>query len=86
MQPQWSKNIHSAGIVVDIFSMREKKSIKREREIIRSFREIFLAGQEPESGGLLKGEKAFTNSTDLERWVNLAESIGRVRKLRGFDS
>ena len=66
--------------------MREKESDKREREIIRSFREMFLAGKNPESGALQNGEKAFTNSTDLERWVNLAERIGQVRKLQGFDS
>jgi hypothetical protein len=66
--------------------MREKESDKREREIIRLFREMFLTGKNPESGALLNGEKAFTNSADLERWVNLAERIGRVRKLQGFDS
>jgi hypothetical protein len=66
--------------------MREKESDKREREIIRSFREMFLAGKNTGSGALLNGETAFTNSTDLERWVNLAERIGRERKLQGFDS
>jgi hypothetical protein len=47
---------------------------------------MFFAGKNAESGALLNGEKAFTNSTDLERWVNLAERIGRERKLQGFDS
>jgi hypothetical protein len=47
---------------------------------------MFFAGKNAESGALLNGEKAFTNSTDLERWVNLAERIGWVRKLQGFDS
>jgi hypothetical protein len=66
--------------------MRRKASDEREREIIRSFREIFLAGKKPESGALLKAEQAFTSSTDLERWVNLAERISLARNLQDFDS
>ena len=66
--------------------MREKASDKHEREIIRSFREVLLRGRKPENGALLKEEMAFTSSTDLERWMNLAERVGRVRKLDGFDS
>jgi hypothetical protein len=52
--------------------MREKASDDRERQIIRSFRDVFVTGKRPGNGALLKGDKVFTNSTDLGRWMNLA--------------
>ncbi len=66
--------------------MREKASDVQEKQIIRSFREVLLSGKKSENGALLTEEKAFTSSTDLERWMNMAERVGRVRKLHGFDS
>jgi hypothetical protein len=83
---QQPDNIDNILVLADISFMRRKESDERERQIIRSFREHFSKANKSGGRGLLKEDKAFTSSPDLEYWMNLAEKVARLRKQNGFDA
>jgi hypothetical protein len=66
--------------------MRRKVPDEYERQIIRLFCEVFSELKQTEGETLLKEEKAFTSSTDLEYWMNCAERVARLRRPQDYDS
>jgi hypothetical protein len=68
------------GFSAIFFPMRRNASEEREKQLIQLFRGAFLKGMKTQSRTLLSEEKAFTSSSDLEHWMNLAEKISQLRK------